>query len=121
MRFLIMMVLIASTVSAGAADLGRSPAARQGDAAGYCPSSGGSRIASLATLEAMRLETDGLYREALSAFADPRVQASRGSRHVWADLARITCGIASGHLQSSEVNVERLNACECNYVRMLRF
>lgn len=119
----VIMVVFLVMMSAGvsAADLERTHPAGTIRTAAYCPSSHGSYIASLDGFDAMRRETARLYDAALAAFSDPRTQASRRSRHGWADLARISCGIAIGHLDSGEVELDRLNACECNYLRMQRF
>jgi hypothetical protein len=121
MRLLLIVLLMMSPAALSAADMGRPGAPARQASAGYCPSGDGSFIATLGPIDAMRRQTTALYEEALANFTDRRVQASRASRHLWADLARITCGIAIGHLDGGEVEVSRLNACECNVVRMRRF
>lgn len=87
----------------------------------FCPAGRQSAIATLPTLEAMSIQTNELYETSLAVYESDRTQYSRSVKIKWADLARITCGIASGYLSGGEVNVERLSDCECNYARMNRF
>jgi hypothetical protein len=109
--------------AASAADLpNRSRIVKPGLASiGYCPANGGSAIARLPTLDAMRTDAENLHASATAAFESERVRSSAAVTINWADMARITCGIAAGYLSTGEVNVERLNQCECNYERMKRF
>lgn len=91
------------------------------DSIRFCPAERRSAIASMPTLEAMNTQTNELYEISRAIYESDRTQNSRAMTLKWADLARITCGIAVGYLSSGEVNVDRLSDCECNYVRMTRF
>lgn len=122
----ILMAAFAASVlslpAANAADLANRPARIvKPSAVGYCPASGQSAIARLPTLEAMRARTETLYAHSAATFESTQVQASRAVTVHWADLARITCGIAVGYLSTGEANEDRLNQCECNYARMKLF
>ncbi len=104
-----------------AADLRIPMSHRETAATGFCPAGQQSAIATLASLEAMQIQTRELYVTSVEVYERDSTHNSRSMQIKWADLARITCGIAAGHLASGEVNVDRLSQCECNYVRMTRF
>jgi hypothetical protein len=94
---------------------------RETASTGFCPAGQQSAIATLASLDAMQIQTRELYLTSLEVYERDSTHNSRSMQIKWADLARITCGIAAGHLASGEVNIDRLNQCECNFVRMTRF
>lgn len=104
-----------------AADLQSPKTQREVVAPGFCPAGQQSAIATLETLEAMQVQTRELYDSSVEVYERDSTHNSRSMRIKWADLARVTCGIAAGHLATGEVNVDRLSQCECNFVRMTRF
>jgi hypothetical protein len=113
-------LLIASAQSK-AADLGIPMTHRDAVAIRFCPAGQQSAIATLQSLEAMQVQTRELYATSVEIYERDSTHNSRAMQIKWADLARITCGIAAGHLASGEVNIDRLSQCECNFVRMTRF
>lgn len=104
-----------------AADISLRKAPAMRDAVRFCPAERRSSIASMPTIEAMNAQANELYEISRGVFESDQTQSSRAMTLKWADLARITCGIAVGYLSGGEVNVDRLSDCECNYVRMTRF
>jgi len=106
---------------AQAADLAAPTTQREVASSGFCPAGQQSMIATLETLEAMQVQTRELYDTSVEVYERDSTHNSRSMRIKWADLARVTCGIAAGHLATGEVNVDRLSQCECNFVRMTRF
>lgn len=117
----IVLALGVSVAQSQAADLAAPMTQREVLAPGFCPAGQQSAIATLDSLEAMQIQTRELYDTSVEVFESDSTHNSRSMRIKWADLARITCGIAAGHLASGEVNVDRLSQCECNFVRMTRF
>lgn len=115
------LALCASVGQSHAADLSAPMTQRETVVQGFCPAGQQSAIAALDTLEAMQIQTRELYDSSVEVYERDSTHNSRSMRIKWADLARVTCGIAAGHLATGEVNVDRLNQCECNYVRMTRF
>jgi hypothetical protein len=116
-----LMALAVACGSAQAADLQSRPVYRDSAAIRFCPAGQQSAIATLATLEAMQAQTRELYETSAEVYEQNSTHNSRAMRIKWADLARVTCGIAAGYLASGEVNIDRLSQCECNFVRMSQF